>query len=367
MILLRYLTREILTSMFAVSFALLLIVISSRLVKFLAMAASGNVAGDVLVWMVVYRLPSFLELILPLGMFIGILLAYGRLYVESEMAVMSACGVSNRKLAFYTLFSALIVSLLVGFLSLYLTPSSLQKARDITNDKRNSEGVNTLVPGKFKLYGDGGRVSYTRDISEDHSLMTDVFIATRIPEKNREGQVQLVVANRGGVRVDRDNDVRYLELKQGAQYKITPGKHDLELTRFGTMGQFLDERDASLSEHADIDGTTTAVLMTREDNEAKAALQWRMSLPVMVLVMSIIALAMSRTNHRKGRYTKMLPAILIYLLYLILMSAMRSAIETGKLPVDIGLWPLHVAFFLLALLLFNSERMIFTIKRWRSS
>jgi lipopolysaccharide export system permease protein len=209
-------------------------------------------------------------------------------------------------------------------------------------------------------------VSYTRDISEDRGLMTDVFIATRIPEKNREGQVQLVVADRGGVRIDREHDVRYMELKEGSQYKITPGKHDLELTRFGTMGQYLDEREGNLTEHPDIDGITTADLLQRDDNEAKAAVQWRLSLPVMVLVMSIIALAMSRTNHRKGRYTKMLPAILIYLLYLILMSAMRNALESGKVPTDVGLWPLHGAFFILALVLFNFERLLFAFKRWRS-
>jgi len=361
-ILLRYLTREVLTSMFAVSFSLLLIIISARLVKFLAMAAKGQLAGDILFWMVLYRLPSFLELILPLGMFIGILLAYGRLYVESEMTVMSACGVSNRKLAFYTLFSAAIVSLLVGFLSLYVTPMSWQKMGVIAADKRNSEGINTIVEGKFKLYGDGSRVSYTRSLNEDGNQMQDVFIATRIPEKNREGQVQLVVAERGGVRTDTQTEVRYLELMAGNQYTITPGRRDVEQTRFATMGRRIDDSDRDLDERPNIDSTHTAQLLEREDIEAKAALQWRLSLPVMVPIIALIALAMSRTNHRKGRYTKMLPAILLYLTYLILMSTLRGALEDGKIPVELGLWPLHAFFLSIALLQLNWHRIMFAIK-----
>jgi lipopolysaccharide export system permease protein len=365
-ILLRYLMREVLTTTAAVSFSLLLIVISARLVKFLAMAAKGQIAGDVLFWMVVYRLPSFLELILPLGMFIGILLAYGRLYVDSEMTILSACGVSSKKLALFTLASSLIISLSVGLISLYLAPVSLNKASLIAADKRNSEGINTIVEGSFKLYGDGSRVSYTRSLNDDRSEMQDVFIATRIPEKNREGQVQLVVADQGGIRVDQTNDVRYLELKNGFQYTITPGWKDVEQTRFATMGRIIDDSDRDLDERSDIDTTSTFDLWQRNDSEAQAALQWRISLPIMVLIMSLLALVMSRTNHRKGRYSKMLPAILLYLSYLIIMSTVRSAIESEKLSADIGLWPVHLLFLSIAIFLSNWPVISMKLKRVRA-
>ena len=49
-----------------------------------------------------FRIPGFLQLILPLGLFLGILLAYGRLYLESEMTVLSATSMSQKRLLGYT-------------------------------------------------------------------------------------------------------------------------------------------------------------------------------------------------------------------------------------------------------------------------
>lgn len=363
MIVLRYLMREVMVSMFAVSFSLMLIVVSGRLVRLLSQAASGNIAGDVLFWMLLYRMPSFLELILPLGMFLGILLAYGRLYVESEMTVLSACGVSTRKLAGYTLVSAVLVALLVGFVSLYVTPAAWQKARDISNDPRNSEGINTLVAGRFKTYGDGSRVSYTRSLNDTRTEMDNVFIATRIPEENREGRVQVILAEKGRIRADKDSDVRYMELDRGHRYVVTPGHRDAEITRFGTLGQRIDERDRDIAQRPDVDATPTLDLMQRSDLEAVAALQWRIALPLTVPIVAIIALAMSRTNHRKGRYSKMLPAVILYLLYLVLMSTVRSGIEDGKIPPAVSFWPLHGLFLSIGVFLLYYERLMMAFKR----
>ena len=83
-----------LKTVFAVTLTLLVIIMSGRFVKYLGQVTSGDFAPDVLLLVMLYRLPNFLEVVLPLGLFIGILLSYGRLYVDSEMTVMSACGMS---------------------------------------------------------------------------------------------------------------------------------------------------------------------------------------------------------------------------------------------------------------------------------
>jgi len=109
----RYLFKEVSGSFFGVTIILLLIFVSGRFVKYLAEAAAGSFSSDVLFSIMFFRLPGFMELIFPLALFLGIMLSFGRLYVESEMVVLQACGVSKSRLFFYTQGPAMCVMLRV--------------------------------------------------------------------------------------------------------------------------------------------------------------------------------------------------------------------------------------------------------------
>ncbi|EPN34580.1 permease YjgP/YjgQ, partial [Pseudomonas syringae pv. actinidiae ICMP 18807] len=98
MIVFRYLSREVLLTLSAVSAVLLVFIMSGRFIKYLAQAASGALDPGVLFLIMGFRLPGFLQVILPLGLFLGILMAYGRLYLESEMTVLAATGMSQQRL-----------------------------------------------------------------------------------------------------------------------------------------------------------------------------------------------------------------------------------------------------------------------------
>ena len=67
-----------------------------------------------------FKLPSFFELILPLSLYIGILLSFGRLYADSEMVVLRACGMSPGRLATLLMPVTLVISLVV---SRHVTPA----------------------------------------------------------------------------------------------------------------------------------------------------------------------------------------------------------------------------------------------------
>jgi len=69
---LQYLTRDILLHTVAVSFVLFLVVFAGRFIRYLAEAAVGSLTGDVLLPIMLFKLPGFFEMILPLGLFIGI-------------------------------------------------------------------------------------------------------------------------------------------------------------------------------------------------------------------------------------------------------------------------------------------------------
>ena len=137
MILFRYLTREVLLTMTAVAGILLLVIMGSRFIRYFSSAAEGDIPLNILGSLMLFHLPGFMELILPLAFFLGILLAYGQLYMNSEITVMVACGVSPTRLLKVTLLPAIVVAVLVGVCSLWLTPLGAYNTETMLEEQRS--------------------------------------------------------------------------------------------------------------------------------------------------------------------------------------------------------------------------------------
>jgi len=118
----RYLSSQVLSTTAAVTFVVTLIIISGRFMSYMAEAAKGEIEGWAIFLVLFYRMPEFLELILPLSLFLGFLLAYGRMYVEYEMIVLKACGMSQWRLVYLSSAPAISTAVLVGYLSIFLVP-----------------------------------------------------------------------------------------------------------------------------------------------------------------------------------------------------------------------------------------------------
>ncbi len=337
--------------MVAVSLILLVVVISGRFVKYLAEAAAGKLAAEVLVSIIVYRLPGFLELILPLALFIGILLAYGRLYVESEMVVMSACGVSTNRLLSYTMIPALLVAMLVGAFSLYITPLGAARVEAIFDDPTTATGVSALAGGRFQPDDSGEAVTYAETVGGADQRMDYVFLSAREVDSEGRSRLTLTIAEHGYIRTDSASGNRYLELQNGYRYQGNAGERDFSAVKFQRMGELIHDDPDELGGTVESDGKSTSALLASSDLADVATLQWRLSLPLLVPVVALLALSLSRTDHRRGRFVKLMPAFLLYMVYLVSLSAARDAIEKGSIPVLPGLWLVHALFFLIALLL----------------
>lgn len=343
------------SSLAAVSITLLLIVMSSRFVKYLAQAASGDLPPEVVLSLMAYRVPSFLELVLPLALFIAILLSYGRLYVESEMTVMSACGLSTGRLAAYTLVPALLVALVVGWLSLYASPAGINKMQQAYQNAKNASTLDLLLAGRFRVEDRSGRVTYIQALSDDRQAMQEVFSAEQSTTEDGV-RLSVVFAESAQIQISPNDGSRYLVLENGNRYIGQPGARDFQVTGFERFGQLMHEPEDQKRSYKKADGRSTAELLQSRKPEDQAALQWRLSLILLVPIIALIAQALSRTNHRRGRYVKMLPAFLIYIFYLVILNASREGVENGTISTALGLWWVHGVFFALALLLLGGEQ-----------
>ena len=340
MIIFRYISREVLLNMSAVSGVLLLIIMSGRFIRYLTNAAAGKYSVDTVFLFLWYRLPGFLELILPLGLFLGILLAYGRLYLESEMAVLKATGMSQRRLSLYTLGPAAVVAVLVGVMSLWMAPAGVQKTEAVFLQSQQST-LDSVVPGRFQHQPDGFRSTYIERLS-DERLMQGIFVSETKPGK----PLAVIAADSGRQMTDPETGARYLVLENGFRYEGQPGDAKYREIKFIEYGIRLPENNDE-PEVSGADMAATADLFGGNDKEI-AQLHWRISLPVMCLIVALLAVPLSKTNPRQGRFAKLIPSILLYLVYLLLLTNTRSLVEDGESPV-IAMWGVHLLFLGLAM------------------
>ena len=349
-------------SMLAVTFVLLLVFMSGRFIKYLAKAASGGISPDVLFAIMGYRLPGFLELILPLGFFIGILLAYGRMYLESEMTVLHACGYSNRHLLAVTLGYSCVVAVFVGSMSLFLSPLGMQKVGNLLFEQSKMTEFEMLFPGKFQSFKSGASVTYTESLSDDKKTMFNVFIS----EKSKKNEtLNLIYAASGTQRIDELSGERFLELHNGTRYEGHPGQLDYQVIEFESYGVRIEEKNEeqrSVKEEA----ISTVELWRASDLESKALLQWRISLPLLVPIVTLLAVSVSRVNPRQGRFFHLFPAMMMYVAYLGLLIVARKNLGKGNLPEWLGLWGVHLLFFSISIVLLTKDKWLVSIRRKRA-
>ncbi len=356
MIVFRYLSREVLVTLSAVSAVLLVIIMSGRFIKYLAQAAQGVLDPSVLFLIMGYRMPGLLQLILPLGLFLGILLAYGRLYLDSEMTVLSATGMSNRRLLGYSMAPAAIVAVIVAWLSLGLAPQGVAEVAKIFNQQDAMTEFDTLVPGRFQAMKDGSRVTYTEGLSDDRGQLAGVFISEKRMQRQVEGEkpkqsgITVLVAEKGRQVIQADGS-RYLILENGYRYDGNPGQADYRATQYETHGVLLPKPSVS-AEIGEREAVPTRELIGSDEPRYQAELQWRLSIPLLVFIVTLLAVPLARVNPRQGRFLKLLPAILLYMAYLALLIGARGQLDKGKIPMELGLWWVHALFLLIGAALF---------------
>jgi lipopolysaccharide export system permease protein len=348
LIVFRYLSREVLLTLSAVSAVLLVIIMSGRFVKFLAQAAAGALDPGSLFLIMGYRMPGMLQLILPLGLFLGILLAYGRLYLESEMTVLSATGMSQQRLLAMTMVPAAGVALVVAWLSMSLAPQGAMQFQLLLNKQDAMTEFDTLEPGRFQALSDGSRVTYTETMTDDRSNLGGVFISQKnLGQNQKDRGITILVADSGRQEIRPDGN-RYLILENGYRYDGSPGLADYRAIKYDTYGVMLPKAEIS-DEVTDRDALPTSSLFGSPELRSIAELQWRLSLPLLVFIVTLMAVPLSRVNPRQGRFLKLLPAILLYMAYLTILISARGSLEKGKLPPALGLWWVHGVFLMIGL------------------
>jgi len=185
-------------------------------------------------------------------------------------------------------------------------------------------------------------------LSDDRINLAGVFISQKnVSSDKKDRGISVLVAEKGRQEIRPDGN-RYLILDNGYRYDGNPGQADYRAIKYDEYGVLLPKPDVS-DEVTDRDAMPTSSLLGSDDLRSRTELQWRLSLPLLVFIVTLMAVPLSRVNPRQGRFLKLLPAILLYMAYLTILIAARGALEKGKIPPALGLWWVHGIFLVIGL------------------
>lgn len=346
----RYLLRETLVAVLAVTLVLLAIMLSARFARFLASVATGDLPRDLLALVVGLSSLQYLVLLLPAALLLAVMLTLGRLYKDSEIAAMMGCGVSLGALYRPFLGLSLLMALLTAWLAFDAGPWAGRQVDYISKDARRLVQYTPFEPGRFRSVGGGRAVFYTEQIDPGGEKLTTVF--ARIHAEEGES---VVIASEGRQQIDPASGERRVTLYGGWRYAGTPGGAEFDVVRFDEFETRITPPDfvyASSKRKL----STTADLWASDDPEDQAELAWRIAAPVSVLVLGLLAVPLSHLRPRQGRYGKLVIGIVLYLLYSNLLGLGQAWIAKGQVPAALGLWWVHALFIAGALALFARQQ-----------
>lgn len=346
----RYLTREVFFTTLAIWFVLLIVMLISQSAVYLAAIARGSVAFSYFGKLILLNIPFLTAIMIPFAFYFGLMLAYSRLYADSEMVVLQASGFSQRRLFGYTSIMTSVVFLFACFLILYLNPSIInQKGKILMFSADNI--LQSLIPGEFKALNNGKTIIYIADSNHAKTRLNNIFFA-ELAKKGKDSyhDVWYVSYARSAHQV-REWGHSYLQNNDGFAYKGIPGKLDYSITNYASYAGLV-ETGGIQQNYTRLDGMDTSQLigLARTNIKADSELQWRFSMVISVALLAMLAIPLSQVRPRQGRYGKILPAILFCFLYLNLLFAARSLFENGSLPSFLGLWWVHVLMLIIILL-----------------
>ena len=218
MILRRYMTRQIASTTALVLGFLVVLLLGGRMIRYFGIAAEGRLDVGLLFAIIGYNLPYFLELVLPLSFFIGLMLVFGRLYVDQEMAVLNSSGISRGRLARLVIPFILLLFILEAGLSLYGKPWGVRNSDNIWQQQSLSSAFDLIRPQSFISSNDYHL--YVGSMNEDRTELQDVILV-QTGDQDEGVKPDLSAANQSATDETEDTEAATPALSPKADKTIT--------------------------------------------------------------------------------------------------------------------------------------------------
>lgn len=334
-ILYHYLLGETALAWLAVTGALLVIMMSTRLASVLNFAAEGAVPKDLLFQLTALQSLRYLVVLMPVSLLLAIMLALGRMYSDNEVQAMLVCGQSLGALYRPFITLAVVLALLTAALSLVIGPWAGRRADFLVKDSRRLLQLNPFEASRFVTLYNGRAVFYAASVSAQGARLGPVFGQVREPGGNA-----VITAARGEQQLDHANGERTITLYDGWRYVGVPGSHRYQIVHFGRLTLRLAPPPFVYINQQRQLARTRQLLLSRDPAD-RAELSARIAAPVSLLILTLLAVPLAQLKPRQSRYSKVVLGVAAYIVYFNLIGLGQHWIAKGQIAVGIGLWWVH--------------------------
>jgi lipopolysaccharide export system permease protein len=349
----RYIFREVAGAWLGVTAVLLFIMLTNQFAQVLGEVVKGNLPKDAVFQVIGLTGLQYLTVLVPIALFLAIMLALGRLYRDSEFPAMMACRIGPGGIYRPLTWLVLPICVLIAWVAVDLGPRAMATVERISVEARRQADLTSVEAGKFTVGGDGRSVVYVEQVRANGQL-AKVFLERRA----ESGMIEAVIADRGAQVASADQDSRFIVLYDGRRYDGIPGTSEFRVVEFSEHGipyRLPEATQAQLKPPA----MPFLSLLRMGDPKSIAELQWRVSVPITTFILALLAVPLSRSQPRQGRYGKIMIGLLVFIIYFNLLGASKAWMEQGVLPGAIGLWWVHGSMLGLAMLLLALQNNIF--------
>lgn len=330
----KYIAKELLASFLSVLFVLLIIVLSTEVVHLLRWVSQGVIPLTALLAFLTNSLLEFTVVLIPLSLLMGILISFGRLYRDSEMAAIMSAGIGPAQWYRPLMIIAVPATLLLLVLMLFVRPMITLQRAEISAEIQSKAEVDSLLIGQFNRASKGGGVLFLESSSENSDEIDSVFFQQH---RDTQSHVDLAASTKS---YTNEEGRRYMMMHDGTHYIGDAGEADFSIIRYKDYGIHIAKKQVQ----AHISEKTRSITELWQSTVPKdqAELQWRFALPLATIIVAVMALPLSRTDPRSGRYGKLALALVLYLLYSNFLGMGKTWIIQQKVPLWVGTWWVHL-------------------------
>ncbi len=325
---------------------------------------SGAMTFSSLMKIMSLQIPLLLGYLLPLAFYLSILVVLGRMYLDHEIIILSSSGMTDLQLFGKIAQLAAILTVIVAILMFWIEPKVQWYRLNLKAQAAAEISVDKIIPGQFLSLRGNNRTFYAQDAEHRQHLLTNVFYAQQNPASatNKKPGWDIVIARQATDKLLPEYQGHFVIFHDGYRYTGTPGEKSYKIEKFENYGFKLKSSALSLSNQIKFMPTLELLKQYQKNPQARAEFQWRLAMPISVMLLSLLGFLLSKANPRQGKFTRLFPAILCYVLYANTLFIAKAWIAHNHRFAWLGMWWCHGLLLLLCLCLIASRSTAFKQK-----